>query len=135
MLYASLHIDPNLDFPYFSGYASETGGSQAPGSTFNIPLPPGTTSSNYIQALDVLIQTIRAFQPAALVVSLGFDPFQGDPLSAFRVESGAYTAIGRHIAKLRIPVLFVQEGGYTVDALPILAENFMGGFIAGQEQE
>jgi acetoin utilization deacetylase AcuC-like enzyme len=130
VLYTSLHIDPNLDFPYFSGYSHETGGIRAPGSTFNLPLPPGTTSSSYLQALDVLIHTIRAFQPAALVVSLGFDPYQGDPLSAFRVESGAYQAIGRHIALLDIPILFVQEGGYAIDALPTLAENFLGGFIA-----
>jgi acetoin utilization deacetylase AcuC-like enzyme len=129
VLYTSLHIDPNLDFPYFSGYAHETGGPRAPGSTFNLPLPPGTTSSSYLQALDVLLHTIRAFQPAALVISLGFDPYQGDPLSAFRVEAGAYQAIGRHIALLDLPVVIIQEGGYAVDALPGLAENFLGGFV------
>jgi acetoin utilization deacetylase AcuC-like enzyme len=129
VLYTSLHIDPNLDFPYFSGYTHETGGTHAPGSTFNLPLPPGTSSSSYLQALDVLIHTIRAFQPAALVVSLGFDPFQGDPLSSFRVEAGAYQTIGRHIALLDLPVLLVQEGGYALDALPGLAENFLSGFI------
>lgn len=132
VLYASLHIDPNLDFPYFNGFANETGGSQAPGSTVNIPLQPGTTSSAYLQALDILLQTIRAFQPAALVVSLGFDPFQGDPLSAFRLESGAYRLIGERIAGLGLPALFVQEGGYAIEALPGLAENFVGGFLSGQ---
>jgi len=133
VLYASLHIDPNLDFPYFSGYRHETGGSQAPGSTLNLPLPPGTTSAHYLQALDSLLQTIRAFQPAALVVSLGFDPYQDDPLSSFRVEAGAYSAIGARIAFLNIPTVFVQEGGYAVEALPVLAENFLTGFLGSQE--
>lgn len=132
VLYASLHIDPNLDFPYFNGFANETGGSQAPGSTVNIPLQPGATSSAYLQALDVLLQTIRGFQPAVLVVSLGFDPFQGDPLSAFRLEGGAYRLIGERIAELGLPALFVQEGGYAIEALPGLAENFISGFLNGQ---
>jgi len=133
VLYASLHIDPNLDFPYFTGYAHETGGSQAPGSTLNLPLPPGTTSNTYLQALDALIRTIRAFYPAALIVSLGFDPYQDDPLSAFRVEADAYSAIGAHIAALNIPTLFVQEGGYALETLPNLAEKFITGYLGHQK--
>ncbi len=131
VLYASLHIDPNYDFPYFNGYANETGGSQAPGSTMNIPLPPETGAPAYLAALDALISAIRAFGPSALVVSLGYDPFEGDPLSAFRLDSDVYGAMGRRIAALGVPALFVQEGGYALDALPQLAENFIGGYLAG----
>jgi acetoin utilization deacetylase AcuC-like enzyme len=129
VLYASLHIDPNLDFPFFSGYGHETGGLSAPGSTFNLPLPPGTDSGGYLQALDGLLSAIRAFQPAALLVSLGFDPYHGDPLSTFRVESGIYPAVGSRIAALGLPTLLVQEGGYALDMLPRLAEGFLEGFL------
>lgn len=131
VLYTSLHIDPNLDFPYYTGYAHETGSSQAPGSTYNIPLPPNTTSASYLAALEALLETIRAFKPAALVVSLGFDAYQGDPLSAFRLEGAAYTAIGSRIALLNLPTLLVQEGGYAEEALPGLADNFITGFFKG----
>jgi acetoin utilization deacetylase AcuC-like enzyme len=131
VLYASMHIDPNYDFPYFTGYAHETGGAQAPGSTVNLPLPPGTSSNSYLAALNALLTTIRAFQPAALVVSLGYDPYHGDPLSAFRVESGVYTLIGERMAALKIPTLLVQEGGYAIDALPALSENLVQGFLDG----
>ncbi len=133
VLYASLHIDPNYDFPYFTGYSHETGGSQAPGSTYNLPLPPGTSTSSYLAALDAALHTIHAFEPTTLVVSVGYDPFQGDPLSAFRLEAGAYTAIGGRIAALKLPTLFVQEGGYAIDKLPVLAENLLVGFLAHQE--
>jgi acetoin utilization deacetylase AcuC-like enzyme len=131
VLYASLHIDPNYDFPYYTGYAHETGGSQAPGSTFNIPLPPGTTSSVYLAALDALLDAIRAFHPAALVISLGYDAYAGDPLSAFRVEAGAFSAAAARIARLGLPALLVQEGGYALESLPMLAENFITGFLEG----
>ena len=129
VLYASLHIDPNLDFPFFNGYAHETGGLSAPGSTLNLPLPPGIDSLGYLQALDGLLATLRAFAPAALIVSLGFDPYRGDPLSAFRVESGIYPAMGSRIGALGLPTLLVQEGGYAVDMLPKMAEGFLEGFL------
>lgn len=131
VLYASLHIDPRYDFPYFTGYAHETGGMRAPGSTVNIPLMPGITSNGYMAALDALLTPVRAFKPSALVVSLGYDPFDGDPLSAFRVEAGTYSAIGNRLAGLGLPTLLVQEGGYALEALPVLAENFVTGFLSG----
>lgn len=131
VLYASLHIDPNYDFPYYNGYSHETGGPQAPGSIYNLPLAPGTTSSTYLSALDALLGSIRAFKPAALVVSLGYDAYSGDPLSAFRLEASVYAAIGGRIASLNLPTLFIQEGGYALEALPLLAENFISGFLAG----
>jgi acetoin utilization deacetylase AcuC-like enzyme len=131
VLYTSLHIDPNYDIPYFTGYAHETGGAQAPGSTFNLPLPPNINSSSYLSALEALLRPIRAFQPAALVVSLGYDAYQGDPFSVFRVEAGAYTAIGSRISALHLPTLLVQEGGYAPDAQAGLAENFISGFLEG----
>lgn len=130
VLYASLHIDPNLDFPFFNGFADETGGSQAPGSTFNIPLPPHTSSAGYLAALEALLSAVQAFRPAALVVSLGYDAYSGDPLSAFRVEANAYAAIGARIGGLRLPTLLVQEGGYALEQLPMLAELFLTGFLA-----
>jgi acetoin utilization deacetylase AcuC-like enzyme len=130
VLYASVHIDPNLDFPFFSGFADETGSSQAPGSTYNIPLLPHTTSAAYLAALEALLSAVRAFRPGALVVSLGYDAYVGDPLSAFRVEASAYEAAGARIGALRLPTLLVQEGGYALDQLPLLAEQFLTGFLA-----
>ena len=76
--------------------------------------------------------TTRAFQPSALVVSLGFDTYHGDPLSAFRVDSAVFTAMGSRIAALGLPTLLVQEGGYALDMLPRLAEGFLEGYLAAR---
>ncbi len=130
VLYASLHIHPDFDFPYYSGYAYETGGVSAPGSTYNLPLMPGTDTSSYLLSLDALLFTVRAFQPASLIVSLGYNAYHGDPASAFRVELGVYTAMGSRIGALGLPTLLVQEGGFAVEMLPKLAESFLEGYLA-----
>ena len=42
VLYVSLHGDPAEAFPYFSGYAEETGVGAGVGCNVNLPLPPAT---------------------------------------------------------------------------------------------
>ncbi|NJO84901.1 MAG: histone deacetylase family protein, partial [Blastochloris sp.] len=76
---------------------------------------------------------IANFNPRFLVLSSGFDTFAGDPVAenggGFALTAEAYPLIGRRIAKLGLPTLIVQEGGYAVAAL---GENIIGllrGFI------
>ena len=65
------------------------------------------------------------------MVSLGVDTFGGDPISRFRLESGDYPAIGRSIAALGLPTLFVMEGGYAVEAVGVNAVGVLEGFEQG----
>src|SRR5580693_2728145 len=51
VLYASLHGDPAHAFPYFSGYADETGVGAGTGFNMNLPLPPATAFFAWEQAL------------------------------------------------------------------------------------
>ena len=48
-------------------------------------------------------------------MSLGVDTYINDPISQFRLETDDYIEVGRRIAALGIPTLFVLEGGYAVD--------------------
>ncbi|MGH2357248.1 MAG: histone deacetylase family protein, partial [Candidatus Limnocylindria bacterium] len=74
VLYVSLHGDPRGAYPYFSGYATETGAGLGEGATRNLPLPPGTAGDAYLAALGEALDAIDAFGPdAPLVVSIGFD--------------------------------------------------------------
>src|SRR6202050_547220 len=125
VLYVSLHGDPAHAFPYFSGYADETGVGAGTGYTMNLPLPPGSGFSAWSQALTSGLERIRRFAPDALVVSLGVDTFEQDPISFFKLESADFSTYGRMIGACRWPTLFVFEGGYAVADVGVNAVNVL----------
>jgi acetoin utilization deacetylase AcuC-like enzyme len=131
VLYVSLHGDPAHAFPYFSGYAEETGAGGGTGYNMNLPLPPGTEFSVWAQALSQGLARIQRFAPDALVVSLGVDTFAQDPISFFRLASDDFSAYGRMIGACKLPTLFVFEGGYAVADVGVNAVNVLSGFEAG----
>jgi acetoin utilization deacetylase AcuC-like enzyme len=73
-------------------------------------------------------QRIRAYQPDALVISLGVDTFENDPISHFKLSSQDYFKLGAALASVGAPTLFVMEGGYMVDEIGINAVNVLQGF-------
>jgi acetoin utilization deacetylase AcuC-like enzyme len=131
VLVVSLHADPDREYPYFAGYADERGAGDGLGFNRNIPLPAGVDDAGYLAALDAALAEIAAFAPAWLVVSAGFDTFGGDPIGDFALTGAAYPRIGRRLAALGLPTLFVQEGGYAIEAL---GENVVG-LLRGFEAE
>jgi acetoin utilization deacetylase AcuC-like enzyme len=126
----SLHGDPDFAYPFYSGYADEVGGQDARGTNVNVPLPSGTGGAAYLIALDGVLERVAAFDLATLVVSVGYDTYGGDPLSTFGLEVGDYARIGARLAQLERPTLFVQEGGYCLEALGALAESLISGFLS-----
>jgi acetoin utilization deacetylase AcuC-like enzyme len=128
VLFVSLHADPKDDFPYFSGYADETGGNAGTGFTLNLPLPTGTSFAAWQDALRIALARIEAFKPDALIVSLGVDTFVSDPISSFRLSSADFATYGRMIGALGLPTLFVLEGGYAVEEIGVNVVNVLTGF-------
>lgn len=130
VLFVSLHGDPADEYPYYCGFADETGGPDAPGSNLNLPLAAGTHGAPYLSALQGGLDAIAAFAPAALVVSAGFDTGEDDPVGRFKLLPADYAAVGAAIAQLRLPTLFVQEGGYRLERLADCAQSLVGGFLS-----
>jgi acetoin utilization deacetylase AcuC-like enzyme len=128
VLYVSLHGDPAVRYPYFTGAADETGEGPGRGANRNFPLPDGTGEAAYLAALEAACDTVAAFRPVTLVVSLGFDTFERDPLGTFRLTTDSYARIGDRLAQLALPTLLVQEGGYALDALGPNAVALLDGF-------
>jgi len=132
VLYASLHGDPRQEFPYFLGYADETGAGSGEGYNCNFPMPWGTQWEDYQECLDAGLARILNFSPNALVVSLGVDTYEKDPISRFKLKSEHFLKIGSKIAKkIHCPCLFVMEGGYAVDEIGINVVNLLTGFLDG----
>ena len=128
VLYVSLHADPARAYPYFSGFASERGAGPGVGATRNFPLPAGTGLDGYAEALSEALGLVTAFSPdAPLIVSLGFDTFERDPIGDLALRTPDYEEIGRMIGSLRLPSVVLQEGGYAIDAIGANAVAFLGG--------
>ncbi len=130
VFFASIHGDPAHEFPYFLGHADETGKGQGTGSNANYPLAPGTNFDRWLEALDDALAKINAFRPDALVVSLGVDTFEADPISSFKLTSGNFTTYGRRIGALALPTVYVMEGGYAVEEIGTNTVNVLTGHNA-----
>jgi acetoin utilization deacetylase AcuC-like enzyme len=128
VLTVSLHADPVRFYPFFWGHADERGEGPGLGYNFNLPLPRKSADAAFLEALGVAFQRIRAFAPDALVVALGLDAFEGDPFGGLSVTTPGFSRIGEAIAKLGLPTVIVQEGGYLCDALGDNLTAFLTGF-------
>ncbi|WP_395686528.1 histone deacetylase family protein [Aestuariivirga sp.] len=129
VLYVSIHGRPEEEYPFLMGFADETGAGAGEGFNVNLPLPKGIGWGPYGEALALGVARINAYRPDVLLVSLGADAYKDDPVSAFRLESSDFGRIGKAIAGLRMPTLFVMEGGYAVEALGINIANALTGFL------
>jgi acetoin utilization deacetylase AcuC-like enzyme len=132
VLFCSLHADPSFAYPHFLGFADETGEGPGAGFNLNLPLPAHTDWSVYEPALARAAAAIEAFGPEVLLVSLGLDTFEHDPISSFLLKPADYLRLGEKIAALKRPTLFVFEGGYDVEALGLITANVLEGFEGGQ---
>jgi acetoin utilization deacetylase AcuC-like enzyme len=124
----SVHADPLDDYPYFVGYADETGAGAGEGFNLNCPLPAGSGWPVWRQAMEVCCQRVASYDPQALVVSLGVDTHRDDPSGSFTLDSGHYVEVGRRLAALGLPTLFVLEGGYALEVLGANVANVVAGF-------
>jgi acetoin utilization deacetylase AcuC-like enzyme len=128
VLTVSLHADTSSYYPYFCGYASERGAGDGEGSNLNLPLPFDTGDDAYLAALTSAERTIRLFAPGALVVALGLDASEQDPLGPLKITTAGFERIGAAIARLGLPTVLVQEGGYLSPALGANLAAVLKGF-------
>ncbi|MCT8972427.1 histone deacetylase family protein [Microbaculum marinisediminis] len=126
--FLSLHGDPRQEYPYFLGYADEIGAGRGEGYNVNYPMEWGTAYDAWGQALKDACHEVASYAPDAVVVSLGVDTFEKDPISQFKLKSPDYLDIGKTMAGLGLPTVILMEGGYAVDEIGINAVNVLTGF-------
>jgi len=116
VLYISTH-----QYPYYPG----TGGEKEKGkynNIFNIPLPAGTTSEEYLNAYEFVLKKIKEFKPEFILLSAGFDAHKDDPLAQLQLTSKDFYNLTKrtlNLAKLYCEgkVVSILEGGYDLNAL------------------
>ncbi|WP_374562604.1 histone deacetylase family protein [Ideonella sp.] len=128
VLTISIHGDPRTEYPFFLGHADERGEGDGFGFNLNLPLPAGTGFVAWRTALMAALQRVTDFGADALVVALGVDTYEGDPISRFTLGSGDYLQLGRDLAAAGLPTVFTLEGGYAVAAMGVNVVNVLEGF-------
>ncbi|WP_415323515.1 histone deacetylase family protein [Candidatus Pelagibacter sp. Uisw_127] len=116
VLYISTH-----QFPYYPGSGTEQEKGKH-NNIFNIPLPAGTTSEEYLSAYEYVLKKIAEFKPEFILISAGFDAHKDDPLAQFQLESkDFYEITKRTLESSRLycngKVVSILEGGYDLLAL------------------
>lgn len=129
VFFASIHADPMDEYPYFLGHADEIGIGAGDGTNLNLPLPLGTLWPDYANVLSHALAQIEAFEPDALVISLGLDTFERDPISQFALKNDDFKTLGAALGGAPVPTVIVFEGGYAVDDLAVNAVNTLSGFL------
>jgi len=116
VLYISTH-----QYPYYPGTGTEKEKGKY-NNIFNIPLPAGTTSKEYLNAYDFVLKKIKEFKPEFILFSAGFDAHKDDPLAQFQLNSeDFYNLTKRTLALAKLycdgKVVSILEGGYDLNAL------------------
>ena len=128
VLVQSIHGDPKTEYPFYLGHADETGSGAGAGFNWNYPLPAGSSNALWFDALETACKRISNFGPDALVVSLGVDTYVRDPISSFQLDTPEYLRLGARLAALKLPTLFVLEGGYAVAEIGDNVVSVLRGF-------
>jgi acetoin utilization deacetylase AcuC-like enzyme len=131
----SIHGHPNFAYPYFSGFADETGTGSGQGFNHNYCLQENAGAETYLTALDKALGHIRKFAPMFFVVSLGFDTMKGDPTGSFALMPETMKKIGMSLASMNLPTLVVQEGGYSLKNLKTGSAALFNGFADVMRQK
>lgn len=132
VFFASIHGDPQTEYPFFLGHADERGAGAGEGFNANFPLPAGASNERWFAALDAALARLADFAPELLLVSLGVDTYGGDPISHFKLDRPEFAAMGQRIAAFAATAgartLFLQEGGYATEAIGHNVVAVLSGF-------
>lgn len=128
VMYVSIHGED--EYPYYTGAADEVGMGDGAGFNVNLPLKVGSSIEEYLEKLDQALESLVAYKPEFLIVSLGFDTYHGDPLGSFQIHTEDYKTIA---ARTRtqihdIPALILLEGGYVIEHLGANVLSFLEGW-------
>ena len=134
VVFLSLH-----QFPFYpgSGARHERGVEAGQGATLNVPLAAGSDDAVYEQAWsEEILPAMRQARPEALLISAGFDAWQGDPLGGMTVSLEGYRRWGRLLRGVAEELtdgrcFSILEGGYDLEHLPSLVEAYVSGLEEG----
>ncbi len=127
VLTISIHADPSDEYPYYWGYADETGIGNGAGFNINYPCSKNIGPVEYHSVLEKAVADIQKYAPQYLVIALGLDTYKKDPLGTFKLNTEYYRTMAETISRISVPKVIVQEGGYYIPDLGQNASAFLEG--------
>jgi acetoin utilization protein AcuC len=122
----SIHQDPFTIYPG-TGFESQKGKGKGLGTNLNKILPPGTQETEYLKALDWVIEQTGNFKTDLSILVLGVDTYRDDLLGGLSLDEDTYGKIGERFRDFeKLAVLF--GGGYSTK-IPDLWMSFLRGFL------
>ncbi|MDC3184944.1 histone deacetylase family protein [Candidatus Pelagibacter sp.] len=116
VLYISTH-----QYPFYpgSGSSNEKGKFN---NILNIPLMAGTSSEEYLNAYERVLNKLAEFKPDFILFSAGFDAHKDDPLAQFQLTSKDFYTLTKRTLEISKnlchgKVVSILEGGYDLNAL------------------
>ncbi len=129
-----IHFDTHLYGIYpGTGWLTDVGGEGAEGTKINVAVGYGFGDDDYVYLLnELLTPLIDAHNPRVILISAGFDGYEGDYLEALYLTQKFYRFVGGLLASIarekRIPLVAVLEGGYSTGlskGLPAFIEGLL----------
>lgn len=134
--------DPDISFVSIHGHGERiypgTGKvSSQDDNILNIPLDINLDVESRLYITDDYYQNILVSQvfpfiqeqnPDLIIVSLGFDAHQDDPLEGMNISDETYLFVAHELKTLSKPLLFVTEGGYNVKTIRRLVPKMISLF-------
>lgn len=138
VLTISLHETGMALYPG-TGFARERGGTGAPGSAANVPLPPSATDACYRLAFEeAVVPLARRFAPGLVVAQCGADAHHDDPLTTLGMTLPGHRWLVRSIVRLADELaggrlVAFGGGGYAWEHVVPRAWTAMAAELAGIE--
>jgi acetoin utilization deacetylase AcuC-like enzyme len=119
VMYVSVHQSPL--YPG-TGSAEEKGEGPAAGHILNFPLAAGSGEPEFLAAWKEGLAAAEKFKPEFILMSVGFDAHQDDPLGGLKLSEKTYAEATRQVRALADRtasgrIVSTLEGGYNLDAL------------------
>jgi acetoin utilization protein AcuC len=108
----SFHESGKTLFPW-GGFETEIGEGAGLGYNVNVPLPAHTDDETFEKAFRLVVPPlIRAYNPDVIVLELGMDVLNADPLTHLSMTNNAIADALPLITQFSKPILAVGGGGY-----------------------
>lgn len=127
----SIHADPLLDYPYYTGYDCidhENG-------TANFTFRKNTTLEVYLDLLSKALNFINHYEYDICIIAFGGDTYKEDPDPSNQcgclLEINDYKTIAQFIKTnlKQAPIIVTQEGGYNMKSIDLIVKNFLYNLI------